>query len=508
MSAKRSLVAGLFLAVGLGLLVGLGASPEPATIGAVWATATTLPDTPTSLPLSTATATLGPTRNPTAPSTRVPVRPSATASRTNSPNSTPSPTLTPWPTLTATPMPVAVIAGPTLAPTQTLSPTLTPSLTPTPQFSPTPQPTAVGSGEWLNILLIGLDSTENLKVQNTDVIIVVSVNKDTKQVSMLSIPRDLWVYIPTYGWSRINTAHKRGFLDKYPGEGPGLLKETIAINLGIPIDRWARIDFEGFTKVVDELGGVDITVACPVNLEYRPDDPGADQILEPGAYHMDGSTALRYVRTRRGGSDFDRARRQQQFLKAMWDRRKNVGLSNVFGLFSALTGSIKTDLSFGAVWPLVSVALDMQPQRIRSRYIGPSQVKDWTTSEGWQVLLPRMDRIQQVVAGLFAPPSASEDQAAGEAAQIQVLNGTDRAYLTQVATDELRWHGLSATPAGPAGRSDYARTQIIVFKDKPQAQEVLAQVLGVKPKDIIRQPDPNQAIDLQVILGNDYDPCR
>jgi len=318
----------------------------------------------------------------------------------------------------------------------------------------------------------------------------------------------LWVYIPTYGWSRINTAHKIGFRHGYPGEGPGLLKETIAVNLGIPIDHWARIDFQGFTKVIDELGGVEITVACPVNLEYRANDPGGDQILEPGVYHMDGATALRYVRTRRGGSDFDRARRQQQFLRAMWDQRKNVGLGNVVSLFASLTKSIKTDLGLGDVLSLASVAAGMQPQRIRSRYIGPNQVQDWTTSEGWQVLLPRPDRIQQVVSSLYAPPSASADQAAGEGARIQVLNGTARAYLTQVAVDELRWQGLSATVEGAADRSDYARTQIVVFKDKPKALALLAQVLGVKPADILQQPDPNQASDLQVILGNSYDPCK
>jgi LCP family protein required for cell wall assembly len=506
MSVKRSLAPLLLLAVGLGLLVGLGASPEPEIMGAASTTAQTV--APTERLVPTSTATLSPTSIPTITPTKVSVRPSATASRTATLTSTPALTLTPRPKLTATPTPAVEAAGPTLAPTQTLSPTLTPSLTPTPRFSPTPLPTAVGSEEWLTILLIGLDQTENLMVQNTDVIILANVNKDTKQVSLLSIPRDLWVYIPTRGWSRINTAHKLGYLNNYPGKGPALLGDTIAINLGIVVDRWARIDFQGFSKVVDELGGIDITVACPINLEYKAEDAGGDQILAPGVYHMDGTTALRYVRTRRGSSDFDRARRQQQFLRAMWAQRKNVGLGDVVGLFSALTKSIETDLNLGDILPLASVALDLQPQHIRSRYIGPNQTKAWTTSDGWQVLVPRADKIQEVVSGLYAPPSAGEDQAAGEAAQIQVLNGTGRTYLIQVAVDELRWRGLSVTAAGSADRSDYANTQIIVFKDKPKALELLAQVLEVESQNISRQPDPNQAVDLQVILGNDYDPCQ
>jgi len=499
MRAKRSLSAFLLLATGLGLLAGLGASPEPGAIAAV----STTPAHHAVLVSPTASA---PANTPTLPPTQTAAPPSPTASRT--PTSTPTATFTPWPTLTPIPVAAVTTAGPSLVPTQTLSPTLTPTITPTPQYSPTPLPTSTAAEDWITILLIGLDSTENLQVQNTDVIIVAFVNRDTKQVSILSIPRDLWVYIPHHGWSRINTAHKKGYLDDFPEDGPGLLKNTIAINLGIPVDNWARIDFQGFTQVVDELGGVDITVTCPVNLDYRADDPGGDQVLEPGLYHMDGTTALRYVRTRRGGSDFDRARRQQQFLRALWNQRKNVGLGNVVGLFSALTKSIDTDLGLGDVLPLASVAVEMEPQRIRSRYIGRAQTKDWVTSDGWQVLLPRTDKIQEVVASLYAPPSTSEDQVASEAAQIQILNGTDRAYLVDVAVDELRWHGLAAKPAGQADRSDYANTQIVIFKDKPKAVALLAQVFGVKPQNVILQIDLNQAVDLQVILGADYDPCQ
>jgi LCP family protein required for cell wall assembly len=405
----------------------------------------------------------------------------------------------------ATPTPVAG----SLALTGTITPTVTPSLTPTPQFSPTPLPTAVGSEGWLNLLLLGLDSRANLKTQNTDVIIILSINPQTRQISILSIPRDLWVYIPTYGWSRINTAHKRGYSGKYPGEGPALLAKTIEMNLGIPIDHWARIDYQGFIRAVDAMGGVDMTVACPVNLQYLPLSTSPEgQILQPGVYHMDGSTALRYVRTRRGGSDFDRARRQQQFLRALWHQTKELDLGSVVNLFTSLRGSITSDLTMGDVQSLASLARELQPQRIRSRYIGAGQTVDWTNSEGWRVLLPRYDKIQQVVAGLYAPPSAGEDQAASEGARVQIRNGTARPELAQILADELRWHGLGVVDAGPADRSDYARTQILVFNDKPKAVDLLVQVLKSKSADVIRQPDPSQPADIQVILGSDYDPCQ
>ena len=358
---------------------------------------------------------------------------------------------------------------------------------------------------------MGLDSTRNLGGQNTDVIIVAVVNKDTKQVSLLSIPRDLWVYIPTYGWSRINIAHKFGYRTGYPGSGPGLLADTLKMNFGIPIDQWVRIDFEGFSRVVDALGGVDMTVACQVNLRYKPPQSQTEEemILEPGVYHMDGATALRYVRTRRGGTDFDRAQRQQQFLRAMWDQTKSPDLVlKIPKLWSALQGSYQTDLELGDVLSLVPLALDLKPQRIRSRYIGPNQTVDWRNAEGWRVLLPKYDKIQEVVASLYAPPSASADQLANEGARIQLWNGTDRQQLALIAADQLRWEGLSVVDTGLADNSNYTQTQIIVFNDKPTVRDSLVRLFAVKPGNIIYQNDPNQPVDIRVILGNDYDPCR
>jgi LCP family protein required for cell wall assembly len=378
-------------------------------------------------------------------------------------------------------------------------------------FSPTPLPRPAYSGDVLHILLMGLDSTQNLRGQNTDVIIVAAVNKDTRQVSLLSIPRDLWVYIPTYGWNRINMAHKVGYRTNYPGSGPGLLAEVLRINLGIPVDHWVRIGFEGFAQAVDKLGGVDMTVNCPVNLRYQPSDSPEEEemILEPGVYHMDGATALRYVRTRRGGTDFDRARRQQQFLKAVWDQTKSPDIIlKIPGLWSAMKGSFQTDLELGDILSLAPIALDLKPQRIRSRYIGPNHTVDWTTSEGWRVLLPLPDRIQQTVASLYAPPSAAEDQVSSEGARIEVRNGTYRPQLGLIATDQLRWYGLNVVDTMPAENPGYPQTQIIVYRDKPLALDMLVRVLTVEPENILIQPDPNQPTDIKVILGEEYNPCQ
>jgi hypothetical protein len=167
------------------------------------------------------------------------------------------------------------------------------------------------------------------------------------------------------------------------------------------------------------------------------------------------------------------------------------------------------------------VALEISPQRVTSRYIGYGQITDWVTAEGAKVLLPNHEKIQQLVASLYAPPPASQDQAAAEGARIEVWNGTYRPQLALIAADQLRWQGLNVVNTRPADQPGYPQTQILVFNEKPEALNLLTQHLKVKPENIIRQPAPDQEntavpegsdvdlpADLRVILGADYDPCK
>jgi LCP family protein required for cell wall assembly len=382
-------------------------------------------------------------------------------------------------------------------------------------------PTVEVSDDVVHILLIGVDWEEKYHGRNTDTMIVAAVNKDTKQVSMLSIPRDLWVYIPTYGWNRINTAHKRGESINYPGGGAGLLMETIRVNLGIVLDHWILVNLDGFRKAIDELGGVEVTVACPVNLRYhapQPDDPDQEeQILEPGVHHLDGATALKYVRTRRGASDFDRARRQQQFIKVLWKQLRSPEiLTKIPGLWSVLKDAYETDLKLGDVLGLAPLALQVRPQHIRNVYIGPQQTTHWITHNGAMVLLPRSDQIQQAVASLYAPPSAREDQASDEGARLQVRNGTYRHQLAKIGAEQITWLGLDVIDTGLADHPNYEQTRIIIYNDKPKTVDLLARELKVTTENVVHyqqgiglpDPDLEQQPDIMVILGNDYDPCK
>jgi LCP family protein required for cell wall assembly len=432
--------------------------------------------------------------------------PTETSTPLPTPTSTPSPSPTALPTSTPTPAPGAELTATVfIAGTEG-----TPTATSLAQSTPTPVPTAAFGKDIVHILLIGGDGNY-VPDMNTDTLIVAVVNKKTKLVSLLSIPRDLWVYIPTYGYGRINIAHRIGTRYKYPdGGGPGLLMRTIEENIGIHIDNWVRIGYNGFARAVDEVGGVDLIVACRTNLRYIPPTSEEEQemILEPGTYHLDGATALRYVRTRRGDTDFERQSRQQQFLKGVWDEFRSTSIiTKIPGLWSAMKGAFATDLSLGDVLALAPAILRLEPEHIWSRYIGRGQVRDWRTPGGAQVLLPIPEKIARVVARVYAP-LGGEEPLAKEAARVQVQNGTQQGQLATIAADQLHWSGIKAVAAGPAERTDHKNTQILVYNDRPETVASLAQLLKVKPENVTSSPDPGQAFDIRVILGADYDPCK
>ena len=205
----------------------------------------------------------------------------------------------------------------------------------------------------MNILVVGMDSRGNEgAVARTDSIMVVNVNPDKARVSILSIPRGLWVNVPGYGSQMINTANFLG--EAYQGgTGIPLLKQTIEQNFGIKIDHHVRMDFAGFVDIVNAVGGVDIDVPHVIeDFSYPTADYGTIHIrFEPGWQWMDGERALIYARTRHSDDDYRRAERQQQVLSAFVGRAINpLAWGN---MLVVLNQSVETDLN---VIDLITVA--------------------------------------------------------------------------------------------------------------------------------------------------------
>ena len=356
---------------------------------------------------------------------------------------------------------------------------------------------------YVNIVLLGSDKRPRSGAWRTDSMIVVSVDTRQNVVRLLSIPRDLWVYIPGHGHSRINTADLWGELAK-KGGGPDRVKETIHYNLGIPIHYYVRVDFQGFIKIIDTVGGVDVDVDCPL----------PDINLSAGMHHVDGKEALRYARSRKSTNDFDRGRRQRKVLMALWDQALTLDIiPKLPKLWRTMADTFQTDLPLDQVINLAYVGVQIEPQRILSRAVGPSCVQSWVTPQGAAVLLPRHDKIRAMLESFYAPVDTSRLDIADKV-RIRVLNGSQRRQAEQLAAAALHWEGFKVVGTGPADHQDYGQTSILVYTGNTAAAEQIARQLRVpltaiqNLTSIQEQPDPANPVDIQVILGRDYNPCQ
>ncbi len=376
-------------------------------------------------------------------------------------------------------------------------------------------PTWTGTDR-VTILLLGIDERQQEEGPwRTDTMILVTLDPVTMKAGILSIPRDLWVPIPDVGNDqpqRINTAHFLGDLYDYPGGGPALAMKTVEYNFGIPVDYYVRINFQGFIKLIDLIGGIDVYVEKPINDPTYPDNNyGYDPLyIEPGWHHFDGEMALKYARSRHGSSDFDRARRQQQVILAALDRVASLDLlpqlaKNADEIYQTLEDSVSTNMTLDEMLALGNLALKVDREHdIRYAVIDQSCTQNWVTPSGAQVLIPIRERIREVRDYVFWETDADVVQQEAEDAVIELLNGTTRVGLASETSRYLEGEGLTVAHFDNADRQDYARTTIIVNRPKPQTVARLRSLLGVPQESVVNGTDPSSPYDLVVILGADY----
>ena len=200
-----------------------------------------------------------------------------------------------------------------------------------------------------NIVVMGCDIRKD-DVGRSDTLFVVMLDKSKKNAALLSIPRDTRVKIKGHGWDKINAAFAYG--------GQKLTRETVQDFLGIKLNNYVVVDFQGFKGLVDAVGGVDINVEKRMYY-YDPYD-GFEIDLRPGTQHMDGKTAMQYVRYRDEEGDIGRIRRQQKFLMALYRHiaSKNI-IAKIPGVSKQIMSMVKTDLSLKEMVELGNVMRDM-----------------------------------------------------------------------------------------------------------------------------------------------------
>ncbi|MCE5287144.1 MAG: LCP family protein [Pelosinus sp.] len=211
----------------------------------------------------------------------------------------------------------------------------------------------------VNIMVMGVDERGD-DVGRSDTLFVLSIDKKTKQVSMLSIPRDTRVNIPGHGFDKINHAYAFG--------GHKLTQKSVEGLLGMPMDYYMVINMAGFKKIVDAIGGVDIDVEKRMYYDDPYDDDGGLHInLRSGLQHMNGDTAIQYVRYRDEEGDIGRVGRQQKFMRAVLTQAASPTIiTKLPGIISGLNSAIKTDLSTSEMLNLAKLVNDASKQGMKA----------------------------------------------------------------------------------------------------------------------------------------------
>ena len=401
-------------------------------------------------------------------------------------------------------------------------------VTPAPSIGPavTEPPVPPWDGrERLNILLIGAD--EQGGGHNTDTLITVSIDPQTNQIVMFQLPRDT-VDVPlpagpiqsTYGsvyGQKINSLFSatRGRHDWFPGRGDrtgyNALKATLGELYGLDIKYYVEVNFDGFKQVVNALGGVTINVQIPVLDDNFPNPGGRRERLyiPAGIQHMTGEQALKFARSRKSSSDFERGARQQRVLVSLREQL-DVGqaLQNIDALAAAVGQSVRTDLPRELVPQLLGLTEEIDTRSIRSLTFTPPLFQDECLNcppRGY-IIVPRVERIRAAVRQAFNidPDFAdARDALLEEGAELWVLNGSGITGEAARLSEYLSYLGLAATaPAQRPDTSGLPRTTVRAYNGAetqfPLTVEALRLVFGVEVEPVT---DPAIRVDFVIITG-------
>lgn len=239
----------------------------------------------------------------------------------------------------------------------------------------------------LNLLVLGVDRRPEGGDQNADVIILARLDLIHQRLRAVSIPRDLLVDIPGVGQDRVNSAFNYGALAQPddPAAGPGMVRDTIEQDFGVPIDGYVLVDFDGFTGVVDALGGIDVRVPKAIHDPAYPRPDYTTEVVDfaAGKQHMNGDRALKYARTRNADSDDERRDRQVQVLLALFDRGQRLhSIARADQLILALGDAVQTSFALDEQLLLARLAYQMDRSNIELVTLGQPLVTPGTTDYG------------------------------------------------------------------------------------------------------------------------------
>ncbi len=265
-----------------------------------------------------------------------------------------------------------------------------------------------------NIVVLGVDERSD-DVGRSDTLFVVMFDSNTKSASLLSIPRDTRVRIAGHGWDKINHAYAYG--------GRELTQKTTEELLGLKINNYVMVDFKGFTGLVDAIGGIDIDVEK--DMYYHDDWDGFTIDLKKGRQHLDGKTAIQYVRYRDEEGDIGRIRRQQHFMMAVYDKIASADmLLHIPGLAKQLTSMVKTDLPLGDMMDLGKALHAMVKEKGLSMAMVPGTPK---YIDGISYWLPDITDLRELMVKMQGATMTERYKSAAELMEQEYNKAVDKA---------------------------------------------------------------------------------
>lgn len=364
-----------------------------------------------------------------------------------------------------------------------------------------------------NILLLGMGGKNHPGGTLSDTMIVASIDYKDKKLGLISVPRDLWVPIPGFNHAKINEAYADGEKNKKTATSGGTLSsKTVENVLGIPIHYYISLDFDGFKKIIDAVGGVDIYVEKDIYDPYYPADNMIDYApfkITAGEHHMDGALALKYARSRETTSDFDRSRRQQQVMAATKEKILTLNIlanpTKVTEIINILGDHIKTNMSIDEIYSLWNVGKSIDMTNVASKVLDTAQngpLAAAQDSRGYYIYpkkgIDNFSELQQIAKNLFL--ASSSDQSS--LARIEVLNGTNRTGAASTVSQYLESYGYNVAKIGDAP----AKTGKTIVNDYSGGKySVLSKEIADRLHGSLNTKEgsiPN--VDIQVVIGEDY----
>jgi polyisoprenyl-teichoic acid--peptidoglycan teichoic acid transferase len=431
-------------------------------------------------------------------------------------------------------IPSTTCTGPAVKPLQTpvvSAGSATPEATSTPEFffsEDIEYPTWDGASR-INILFVGLRGGEPSEGDCpfcTDTLILLTVDPITKTAGMLSIPRDMWVNIPGFGYSRINTAWTLGRGSKLPGGGPTLAMKTVSHFIGVPVDYYVQVDFDTFVDVIDLIGGVDVYNDETIVLD--PASHGKDfpkvKMTCCGMRHLNGTVALAFARCRHAeqgckDGDVGRAKRQQKVIFGIRDKVLSPeNFPKLFAqapqLYRTFSSGIHTNLTLRAAMKLAVLVRDIPEGSIKNGVIDNSMVMLDNVVLGGQnasIIRPIPDEVRVLRDEIFTSAGPLSPLAEGDplslmqedGARVRVLNGTSSPELEARTQQYLSGQGMTVTEIG--GTKAQSRTVIVLYSPKLYTLQFLQEIFGItRSTQILIDPDSSQSVDIEIRLGPEW----